>query len=65
MTIASGGLTAGYLLHVAGSGPPSRVYRETVELAVAAEELGFGSFWVAQHRSTAEPRRAACCPRRS
>ncbi|MHA6618936.1 LLM class flavin-dependent oxidoreductase [Pseudonocardia sp. DLS-67] len=53
MTIVSGGLTVGYLVHVAGSGPPARVYRETVELAVAAEELGFASFWVAQHRSAA------------
>lgn len=51
--ITLGGLTVGYLLHVAGSGPPARVYRETVELAVAAEELGFASFWVAQHRSAA------------
>jgi alkanesulfonate monooxygenase SsuD/methylene tetrahydromethanopterin reductase-like flavin-dependent oxidoreductase (luciferase family) len=61
VTIALGGLTVGYLLHVAGAGPPARVYRETVELAVAAEGLGFASFWVAQHR---RPRRAACCPRR-
>jgi len=38
----------GYLTHVAGD-DPARAYRETVELAVAAEELGFGSFWVAQH----------------
>ena len=56
-----GGLTMGYLVHVAGTGPPAQVYRETAELAVAAEELGFASFWVAQHRS---PRRAACCLRR-
>jgi alkanesulfonate monooxygenase SsuD/methylene tetrahydromethanopterin reductase-like flavin-dependent oxidoreductase (luciferase family) len=53
VTIALGGLTVGYLLHVAGSGPPARVYRETVDLAVAAEEFGFDSFWVAQHRGTA------------
>ena|SRR5436190_4729806 len=53
MTISLDGLTVGYLLHVAGSGPPARVYRETVELAVVAEELGFTSFWVAQHRSAA------------
>jgi alkanesulfonate monooxygenase SsuD/methylene tetrahydromethanopterin reductase-like flavin-dependent oxidoreductase (luciferase family) len=48
-----GGLTMGYLVHVAGTGAPAQVYRETVELAVAAEELGFASFWVAQHRSAA------------
>jgi alkanesulfonate monooxygenase SsuD/methylene tetrahydromethanopterin reductase-like flavin-dependent oxidoreductase (luciferase family) len=51
--IAVGGLPAGYLMHVAGTGGPAQVYRETVELAVAAEELGFASFWVAQHRGAA------------
>jgi hypothetical protein len=35
-----GGLTMGYLVHVAGTGQPAQVYRETAELAVAAEELG-------------------------
>jgi alkanesulfonate monooxygenase SsuD/methylene tetrahydromethanopterin reductase-like flavin-dependent oxidoreductase (luciferase family) len=48
-----GGLPLGYLVHVAGPGRPAQVYRETVELAVAAEELGFGSFWVAQHHGGA------------
>lgn len=38
----------GYLTHVVGA-DPARAYRETVQLAVAAEELGFSSFWVAQH----------------
>ncbi len=38
----------GYLTHVAG-GEPLLAYRRTVELAVAAEDLGFGSFWLAQH----------------
>jgi len=46
-----GGLPVGYLVHVAGSGPAAQMYRETVELAIAAEEMGFASFWVAQHRS--------------
>lgn len=42
----------GYLTHVAGS-DPRRAFRQTVELAVAAEELGFASFWVAQHHGGA------------
>ena len=45
----AGGLPLGYLTHVCGRGAPGQVYRETIELAVAAEELGFSSFWVAQH----------------
>lgn len=44
-----GGIPLGYLTHVAGRGGPAQAFRETVELAVAAEELGFASFWVAQH----------------
>nr|WP_211177009.1 LLM class flavin-dependent oxidoreductase [Pseudonocardia acidicola] len=43
----------GYLTHVAGHDRPAEVYRETVELAVAAEALGFASFWVAQHHGGA------------
>ena len=39
----------GYLTHVAGHGSPAAVYRDTVALAVAAEELGLDTFWVAQH----------------
>lgn len=38
----------GYLTHVTGD-DPARAYRETVDLAVRAEELGYDSFWVAQH----------------
>jgi alkanesulfonate monooxygenase SsuD/methylene tetrahydromethanopterin reductase-like flavin-dependent oxidoreductase (luciferase family) len=47
------GRPVGYLSHVAGRGGPAQVLRETIELAVAAEELGFGSFWVAQHHAGA------------
>ncbi|MCW2719400.1 LLM class flavin-dependent oxidoreductase [Pseudonocardia sp.] len=38
----------GYLTHVAGA-DPRRAYRQAIELAVAAEDLGFDSFWLAQH----------------
>jgi alkanesulfonate monooxygenase SsuD/methylene tetrahydromethanopterin reductase-like flavin-dependent oxidoreductase (luciferase family) len=41
----------GFLTHVAGEGSPARVYRDTLDLAVAAEELGSSSFWVAQHHA--------------
>ncbi len=47
------GRPVGYFTHVAGRGGPAQVYRETVELAVAAEEQGFASFWVAQHHAGA------------
>jgi alkanesulfonate monooxygenase SsuD/methylene tetrahydromethanopterin reductase-like flavin-dependent oxidoreductase (luciferase family) len=39
----------GYLTHVTGPGGPAQALRMTVDLAVAAEELGFASFWIAQH----------------
>ncbi len=38
----------GYLTHVAGA-DPRRAYRQAIELAVAAEELGYDTFWLAQH----------------
>lgn len=41
----------GFMTHVAGDGSPARVYRDTLDLAVAAEELGLSSFWVAQHHA--------------
>ncbi|WTW99246.1 LLM class flavin-dependent oxidoreductase [Streptomycetaceae bacterium NBC_01309] len=35
----------GWITHVSADGPPRTLYRDTVELAVAAEESGFHSFW--------------------
>lgn len=43
----------GYFTHVTGPSDPARAFRETITLAVAAEELGFASFWVAQHHGGA------------
>jgi alkanesulfonate monooxygenase SsuD/methylene tetrahydromethanopterin reductase-like flavin-dependent oxidoreductase (luciferase family) len=39
----------GLLTHLEGSGQPGQIYREAIELIVAAEALGFESAWVAQH----------------
>lgn len=47
----------GYLTHVADhrdahhrrAASPATVYRDTIRLAVEAEQFGFDSFWVAQH----------------
>jgi alkanesulfonate monooxygenase SsuD/methylene tetrahydromethanopterin reductase-like flavin-dependent oxidoreductase (luciferase family) len=39
----------GFLSHLHGTAAPRRLYRDYVELFVAAEELGFDSGWVAQH----------------
>ncbi|WP_300606828.1 LLM class flavin-dependent oxidoreductase [Trebonia sp.] len=39
----------GFLSHLHGGPNPRRLYRDYVELFVAAEELGFDSVWVAQH----------------
>ena len=43
----------GYFTHVAGTTSPRVAYRDAIALAVAAEELGFRSFWVAQHHAGA------------
>jgi alkanesulfonate monooxygenase SsuD/methylene tetrahydromethanopterin reductase-like flavin-dependent oxidoreductase (luciferase family) len=42
-------LRLGFLSHLHGSREPRQLYRDYVELFVAAEELGFDSAWVAQH----------------
>ena len=39
----------GFLTHLHGSAEPRQLYRDYVELFVAAEQLGFDSGWVAQH----------------
>ncbi len=44
----------GFLSHVAGNGAPEKILRETIDLFVLAEELGFASAWVAQHHIRAE-----------
>jgi alkanesulfonate monooxygenase SsuD/methylene tetrahydromethanopterin reductase-like flavin-dependent oxidoreductase (luciferase family) len=42
-------LRLGFLTHVNGHGDAESTYRETLELFVAADELGFDVGWVAQH----------------
>jgi alkanesulfonate monooxygenase SsuD/methylene tetrahydromethanopterin reductase-like flavin-dependent oxidoreductase (luciferase family) len=44
----------GFLTHVRAEGDPRAAYREALELVVAAEQLGFDAFWVAQHHLQAE-----------
>jgi len=44
----------GLLTHVSGNGDPARILRDTIELFVVAEQLGFHSAWVAQHHVRAE-----------
>ncbi len=39
----------GFLTHLEGDGDPRHIYAETIELFVAAEQLGFDAVWVAQH----------------
>src|SRR5215207_1819229 len=39
----------GFLTHVRAAGDPRAAYRDALDLVVAAEELGFDVFWVAQH----------------
>lgn len=44
----------GFISHVVGDGDSARVLRETIELAVVAEEAGFDSFWIAEHHFGAQ-----------
>ncbi len=39
----------GFMTHNEGAGDPRRIYAETLELFVAADQLGFDVAWVAQH----------------
>ena len=49
----------GFLSHLHGPQEPGRLYRDYVELFVAAEDLGFDSAWVAQHHFDASAGRPA------
>jgi len=37
------------LTHIEGEGDPRRIFEETLQLIVTAEQLGFDSAWIAQH----------------
>ena len=39
----------GFLTHLEGAGDARRIYQETLELFVAADQLGFDVGWIAQH----------------
>lgn len=39
----------GFLTHLEGEGDAARIYQETLELFVAADQLGFDVVWIAQH----------------
>jgi alkanesulfonate monooxygenase SsuD/methylene tetrahydromethanopterin reductase-like flavin-dependent oxidoreductase (luciferase family) len=39
----------GFLTHLEGAGDPYRIYQETLELCVAADQLGFDAVWLAEH----------------
>ena len=47
----------GFLTHVECAGDPRTIYRETLELFVAADQLGFDVAWVAQHHLHIHPGR--------
>src|SRR5690606_18099260 len=45
--------------HLEGADAPRRIYQETLELFVAADQLGFDVVWVAQHHFK---ERSGCLP---
>ena len=47
-------LRLGFLSHLTSGGEPRQLYQDTLELVVAAEELGYDAFWVAQHHLVPE-----------
>lgn len=49
----------GFLTHLEGADAPRRIYQETLELFVAADQLGFDVVWVAQHHFK---ERSGCLP---
>jgi alkanesulfonate monooxygenase SsuD/methylene tetrahydromethanopterin reductase-like flavin-dependent oxidoreductase (luciferase family) len=44
----------GFLSHLTSAVTPRQLYQDTLELIVAAEELGYDVFWVAQHHLVPE-----------
>jgi len=49
----------GFLTHLEGADDPRRIYQETFDLFVAADQLGFDVAWVAQHHFK---ERSGCLP---
>jgi len=47
-------LRLGFLSHLTSGVEPHQLYQDTLDLVVAAEELGFDAFWVAQHHLVPE-----------
>ncbi|WP_063041511.1 LLM class flavin-dependent oxidoreductase [Nocardia grenadensis] len=44
----------GFISHIVGDGDSAEILRDTIELAIVAEESGYDSFWVAQHHFGAQ-----------
>ncbi|HRW09142.1 MAG TPA: LLM class flavin-dependent oxidoreductase [Caldilineaceae bacterium] len=42
----------GFLTHLEGSGTPQQIYQNALEIIVAADDLGFDGYWIAQHHFT-------------
>ena len=47
-------LRFGFLSHLTSGVEPHQLYQDTLDLVVAAEELGLDAFWVAQHHLVPE-----------